>query len=90
MLVDTEKFTVDGREVESTYVGKARKCCCGCAGKHSTPEEDPEQARRVLGMLAGASAEQMDRDNDIAACEIGKLQFIAYFKTAPQHGEAHS
>ncbi len=64
--------------VKQVYSGKDGKCCCGCAGKHST---DQKQKTRIINILNKANPADIDRDANgvYAATVIGNRLYIAYF-----------
>ncbi len=64
--------------VKQVYSGKDGKCCCGCAGKHST---DQKQKTRIVNILNKANPADIDMDANgvYAATVIGNRLYIAYF-----------
>lgn len=42
---------IDLKKVKSVYVGKNGRCCCGCAGTHTRPEEGERAAKIVQNVV---------------------------------------
>lgn len=60
--------------VKQVYSGKDGKCCCGCAGKHST---DQKQKTRIVNILNKDL--NTINEGDYAYTVVGSRVYIAYF-----------
>jgi len=81
---------IDLSKVRSVYVGKNGRCCCGCAGTHTRPE-DPDGARIVRNVvrklnkaIALQSAHPTPKLEDLGSCITlespgGSTVSIVYF-----------
>lgn len=70
-----EKFDIN--RAVSSYSGQIGKCCCGCAGKHTTREENERAVLRAAKRLASnPNCVVLD---DLAYVETETRQNIVYF-----------
>jgi hypothetical protein len=60
--------------VQSVYSGKAGKCCCGCAGKHTYASATREQAGKDCGYVI-TDDEVSDKTVKLI---VGKLQALDF------------
>jgi hypothetical protein len=60
--------------IKQVYSGKDGKCCCGCAGKHST---DQKQKTRIVNILN--KDENTKVEETYAFTVIGSRLYVAYF-----------
>ena len=62
--------------IKQVYSGKDGKCCCGCAGKHST---DQKQKTRIINIL-----NKDPNTTKVEGCHaytvVGSRLYIAYFQ----------
>ena len=63
--------------VRSVYSGRNGKCCCGCAGKHST---EAREITRILNLVKKNPTEFVT--NEFVSTVVGKRVYIAYLKEA--------
>jgi len=65
-------------QVTKVYSGINGRCCCGCAGKHTTREESPRSVKLIFNKILKAGAQQdSPSDNHIYAV-AGKRLYVAY------------
>jgi hypothetical protein len=73
--IETNDLTPD--MIRSVYSGRNGKCCCGCAGKHST---EARQITRILNLVKKNPTEFVT--NEFVSTVVGKRVYIAYLKGA--------
>ena len=68
---------IDFSRVTSSYSGAADKCCCGCAGNHST---SPIAIKRQINRIKKLASEgyKLDVCDTYVAVERGNRAYIAY------------
>lgn len=78
MAKTTANLTLD--QIESVYSGKDGKCCCGCAGKHSS---DVRNKARILRLVQeGERCGEVEFGETYAARVIGTRLYIVYIAEA--------
>jgi len=71
---------IDIAKVKSVYSGIDGKCCCGCAGKHSTSERSIKIIVNRMNKLAKINRTLMNKHGDHHAWLVnGKRLYVAYF-----------
>jgi hypothetical protein len=76
---------IDVTTIKKVYSGKARKCCCGCAGTYyyaSAYSEGGErvsdtQVKRIVNILNNNPATVLDSNHYWV--EVGNRVYVAYF-----------
>jgi len=70
---------IDFSKARSSYSGAAGKCCCGCAGNHST---SPIAIKRQINRIKKLEAEghEVDFGGSYVAVERGNRLYIVYFE----------
>lgn len=88
---------IKAEDVASVYSGKAGKCCCGCAGKHTiaSRHRDWAEANRGYEVTAEEVNDAVVKrvinklnqnpltsvDDELAHVVIGNRLYVAYFNT---------
>lgn len=93
MTTLTATVTVSLDSVKSVYSGKAGKCACGCAGKHSyasawretagksrgyAVQDDEVSDRSVAAIFAKLSAAGAKFEDGHVWAEVGNRLYVAY------------
>lgn len=77
---------LDPTQFSQVYRGLAGECCCGCSGRHYTPDDNPAGFRRAikrLGELVDAGAPGWDDKGMIVRIDArGVYQYVGYQKKA--------
>lgn len=79
---------IDVSTIQSVYSGKAGKCCCGCAGKHTYATAfadragypDPNVSDRTVRAVCGKidAAEKPSDEGGHYFAEVGGRWYVAY------------
>jgi len=88
---------IDIKQVVSVYSGKAGKCACGCAGKHSYASRHRGDASKRRGYAVDVNDRMVSRvvnllnstdrtkcEDNLAWVDIGNRTYIAYFQEGTQ------
>ncbi len=76
---------VKPEDVTNAYTGKIGRCCCGCSGKHYTPDTD---LRGVKSVLKRIQAQPTDKvfvvssfgEQIVIYTDIGKRSLVLHVK----------
>lgn len=90
--------TIDISKVQSVYVGRVNKCCCGCSGKHTYASALRDVASKSRGYTVDddevndvqvacvvnmiEQAEVVEGDMEYLVTVNGKTQYVAYMVEA--------
>ena len=71
---------INKADVTKVYSGKAKTCCCGCAGTYwDNNEDNARQVERIINKVQDSAQEDLDVCSTYAAVEIGSRLYIVYF-----------
>jgi hypothetical protein len=70
-------MTIDPATIKSAYSGQAGKCCCGCAGTHSTSPRTIKMIARKIDRLAAQGYKRNEADSYFSL-DTETRRYIAY------------
>jgi hypothetical protein len=68
---------IDFTKIARAYSGQARKCCCGCAGKHSDDPRTIKSICRKIDRLAAQGYKREESDSYFTL-DTETRRYIAY------------